>query len=126
MRIRTTAYGALFAMLALAGPAVAACREDVGMPAGAAAQRDGGALAARPGAGDQRSAMVPEDASASVPDRLVGRVLALDPEHGRLLLGTDGGMIALRGSPEQLADLEVGDTIEVALEQPREQPQRWI
>jgi hypothetical protein len=61
--------------------------------------------------------VVPDDERAVVPDRLVGRVLALDPVHGRVLLGTAAGVIALRADPADVAQLEVGDVIAVQVEE---------
>jgi hypothetical protein len=109
MRRHISAFAVLLAIVGL-GAVPAAC--------GPQAPTADGIAAERPGLGtDESVAMRPDDERASVPERLVGRVLALDVEQGRLLLGTDAGTIALRGTPEQLADLEVGDTIEVALEE---------
>jgi hypothetical protein len=41
------------------------------------------------------------------------KVLAVDPQHGSFLLGTDAGMIALRANPKDLAGLQVGQALEV-------------
>src|SRR4030095_6376903 len=52
---------------------------------------------------------------AATPDRVEGKVLAIDPQHGSFLLGTDAGMIALWADPHDLADLQVGQTLEVEI-----------
>jgi len=104
-----SAFAALMALAALAVPSLAACGQK------------GPALGA-----DESGVMRPDDERASVPQRLVGRVLALDLTQGKLLLGTDAGAIVLRGTPDQLADLEVGDTIEVALVESSRPEQRRI
>jgi len=62
--------------------------------------------------GDRITAM-PVNEGTVAPDRVVGKVLAIDPQHGSFLLGTDAGMIALRADPEDLAGLHVGQTLEV-------------
>lgn len=49
------------------------------------------------------------------PERITGRVLAVDAERGELLLATDAGMLELRGNPEDLVGVEVGDLIEVVM-----------
>lgn len=49
------------------------------------------------------------------PQRIEGTVLAVDVEHGRLSLATKAGVLALHAEPEDIADLKVGDTIEVVL-----------
>lgn len=46
-------------------------------------------------------------------DRIDGQILAIDPQHGIFLLGSDAGMIALRADPTDLAELQVGQTLEV-------------
>src|SRR5262245_20550742 len=103
MRRGISILGALLALGVFASPGFAACE---------------GSAAYTPA---DPSAMVPENDSANVPDRLVGEVLAVDAKQGRLVLATDAGAIALRGSPEVLGDLEVGDVIEVVLDEPLEQ-----
>jgi hypothetical protein len=65
-------------------------------------------------AGDRIAAMPAHDGTAA-PARVVGRVLAIDPQHGSFLLGTDAGMIALRADPEDLAELRVGQTLEMEM-----------
>ena len=55
----------------------------------------------------------PVSDSAAAPLRIEGKVLAIDPQHGSFLLGTDAGMIGLRADPEDLAELRVGQTLEV-------------
>jgi hypothetical protein len=62
--------------------------------------------------GDRIAAM-PVDDGTVAPARVEGKVLAIDPQHGSFLLGTDAGMIALRADPEDLAGLRVGQTLEV-------------
>ena len=64
--------------------------------------------------GDRIAAM-PVNDDAAAPSRLEGRVLAIDPQHGSFLLGTDSGMIALRADPEDLALLQVGQTLEIEM-----------
>jgi hypothetical protein len=49
--------------------------------------------------GDRIAAMPVNDGTVA-PDRVVGKVLAIDPQHGSFLLGTDAGMIALRADPQ--------------------------
>jgi hypothetical protein len=63
-------------------------------------------------AGD-RIAATPVNDSAAAPQRIEGKVLAIDPQHGSFLLATDAGMIALRADPEDLAGLHVGQTLTV-------------
>ena len=60
-----------------------------------------------------RIAATPMSDNIPTPDRFEGRVLAVDPQHGSFLLGTDAGMIALRADPEDLNEPELGQTIEV-------------
>src|SRR4029450_10480330 len=62
--------------------------------------------------GDRIAAMPVNDGTAG-PARGGGKGLAIDPQHGSFLLGTDAGMIALRADPEDLAKLQVGQTLEV-------------
>jgi hypothetical protein len=64
--------------------------------------------------GDRIAAM-PVNDDAAAPARIEGTVLAIDPQHGSFLLGTDSGMIALRADPEDLALLQVGQTLEVEM-----------
>jgi len=64
--------------------------------------------------GDRIAAM-PVNENAAAPSRLEGKVLAIDPQHGSFLLGTDSGMIALRADPEDVALLQVGQTLEVEM-----------
>jgi hypothetical protein len=64
--------------------------------------------------GDRIAAM-PVNNDAAAPDRIDGKVLAIDPQHGSFLLGTDAGMIALRADPEDLAELQIGQTLEVEI-----------
>src|SRR5262249_3565273 len=74
-----------------------------------------------PGAGwmithdSDRIPAMPGNDDAAAPSRIVGKVLAIDPQHGSFLLGTDSGMIALRADPEDLALLQVGQTIEIEM-----------
>jgi hypothetical protein len=75
-----------------------------------------------------RIATMPVNDSAVAPQRIVGKVLAIDPQHGSFLLGTDAGMIALRADPEDLAELQVGQTLEVEVvddEAPNDPPSTW-
>ena len=60
-----------------------------------------------------RIAATPVNDDAAVPDRVEGKVLAVDPQHGSFLLGTDSGMIALYADAQDLAELQVGQTLEV-------------
>jgi len=64
--------------------------------------------------GDRIAAMPVNDDTAA-PSQVEGKVLAIDPQHGSFLLGTDAGMIALRADPEDLALLQVGQTLEVEM-----------
>jgi hypothetical protein len=64
--------------------------------------------------GDRIAAMPANDDTAA-PGRVEGKVLAIDPQHGTFLLGTDAGMIALRADPEDLAELQVGQALEVEI-----------
>jgi hypothetical protein len=63
--------------------------------------------------GDRMAAAPLEDAAA--PDRIQGKVLAIDPQHGTFVLGTDAGAIALYADPEDLAELQIGQTLEVEM-----------
>ena len=77
--------------------------------------------------GDRIAAMPVNDSTAA-PQRLKGKVLAIDPQHGSFLLGTDAGMIALRADPEDLAELQVGQTLEVEViddESPDDSASTW-
>jgi hypothetical protein len=72
-----------------------------------------------PGPQDSReagriAAMAMND-NVPTPDRFEGRVLAVDPQRGSFLLGTDAGMIALRADPKDLTELKVGQTVEVEM-----------
>jgi hypothetical protein len=60
-----------------------------------------------------RIAATPVNEGAAAPDRIEGKVLAIDPQHGSFLLGTDAGMIALYADAQDLAELQVGQTLEV-------------
>jgi hypothetical protein len=60
-----------------------------------------------------RIAATPVNDDAAAPDRIEGKVLAIDPQHGSFLLGTDAGMIALYADAQDLAELQVGQTLEV-------------
>jgi hypothetical protein len=62
-----------------------------------------------------RMAATPLDDDAAPPDRIEGKVLAIDPQHGTFVLGTDAGAIALRAGPGDLAELQVGQTLEVEM-----------
>jgi hypothetical protein len=64
--------------------------------------------------GDRIAAM-PVNSDAAAPDRIDGKVLAIDPLHGTFMLRTDAGVIALRAGPEDLAELQVGQTLEVEI-----------
>jgi hypothetical protein len=45
----------------------------------------------------------------------MARVLAAEPEQGRLVVATERGMLELFASPEEVATLKVGDTIEIVM-----------
>jgi hypothetical protein len=60
-----------------------------------------------------RIAATPVNYDATAPDRIEGKVLAVDPQHGSFLLGTDAGMIALYADAQDLAEPQVGQTLEV-------------
>jgi hypothetical protein len=60
-----------------------------------------------------RIAATPVNDDAAAPDRIEGKVLAVDPQHSSFLLGTDAGMIALYANAQDLAELQVGQTLEV-------------
>jgi hypothetical protein len=62
-----------------------------------------------------RIAAMPMNDRIPTPDRFEGRVLAVDPQHGGFLLGTDAGIIALRADPKDLSALKVGQTVEVEM-----------
>jgi hypothetical protein len=62
-----------------------------------------------------RIAALPVNDDAAAPDRVEGKVLAIDSQHGSFLLETDARMIALRADPQDLADLQVGQTLEVEI-----------
>jgi hypothetical protein len=62
-----------------------------------------------------RIAAMPVNDNIPTSDRLEGKVLAVDPQHGSFLLGTDAGMIALRADPKDLTELEIGQTVEVEM-----------
>ena len=58
---------------------------------------------------------IPDDAQVAPSDRLEGQVLALDVGEGRMLVATDIGLIAVRAKPADLAQINVGDIIEVVM-----------
>ena len=62
-----------------------------------------------------RIAAMPVDDDAAAPGRIEGKVLATDLQHGSFLLGTESGMIALRADHEDVALLQVGQTLEVEM-----------
>jgi hypothetical protein len=75
-----------------------------------------------------RIAAMPVNDGTAAPLRVEGKVLAIDPQHGSFLLGTDAGMIALRADPEDLAGLQVGQTLEVEIvddESPNDPASTW-
>lgn len=57
----------------------------------------------------------PHDERALLPPVLEGRVLAVDHDRGEFILATDAGMVTLTATLEEVADLEVGDVVVVAL-----------
>jgi hypothetical protein len=61
--------------------------------------------------GDRMAATPLDDAAA--PNRIEGKVLAIDPQHGTFVLGTDAGAIALHAGAGDLAELQIGQTLEV-------------
>lgn len=115
MRTTIGILGALLALGLITSPASAACE---GTAETSARGERSDMISEEP------SAMIPDNEFAGVPDRLIGQVLAVDIEQGSLLLGTDAGAIALRGSPDQMQGLEVGDTIEVVLDESLERPEQ--
>ena len=52
--------------------------------------------------------------AAELPRVLEGRVLAVDHDRGEFTLATDAGTVTLTSTPEDVADLEVGDIVVVA------------
>jgi hypothetical protein len=60
-----------------------------------------------------RIAAIPVNSDVATSDRVEGNVLAVDPQHGSFLLGTDAGMLALWADPTDLAELQVGQILEV-------------
>lgn len=46
-------------------------------------------------------------------ERVVGQVVAVDAPQGIAMLATQSGVVALRGEPETIADLDVGDVVVV-------------
>jgi hypothetical protein len=87
-----------------------------------------GAMVTPAGAGDRaqspdfnpRSAIpaLPDDAQVAPSDRLEGQVLAVDVGEGRMLVTTDIGMVAVRAEPADLAQIKVGDIVEVVMMAP--------
>jgi hypothetical protein len=65
-------------------------------------------------AGDRIAAMPMHEVTA-VPQRIEGKVLAIDPHYGGFLLGTDAGILALRADAKDLDELQIGQTLEVEL-----------
>jgi hypothetical protein len=65
--------------------------------------------------GGGRIAATPVNGDAASGDRFDGEIIAVDPQHGSFLLGTDARRIALRADPTDLAELQVGQTLEVAV-----------
>ena len=59
--------------------------------------------------------VVPEPGEAQGAERFMARVLAAEPEQGRLVVATERGMLQLFASPEDVAALKVGDMIEIVL-----------
>jgi hypothetical protein len=53
------------------------------------------------------------DAQLLPPDAMVGAVIGIDRDHGVAVVATPRGLIALRGSPQQLSELNVGDRIQL-------------
>ncbi len=106
MRIMTTALLALLMALGLAGQAIAEHESGTPSPSMSPSMR----MPERPDTDENPSVAVPDQPTGR---RMMAQVLAIDPEGGRLLLGTDEGMIALRATPEQLAQLKPGDVIAV-------------
>jgi hypothetical protein len=69
------------------------------------------------------SASIPgSDDNAIAPQRVMGQVMALNMETGQVLLKTKAGMLALKGSPEEIGKLNVGDVIMVELREQSEAP----
>jgi len=70
--------------------------------------------------GGDRIVATPVNGDVASGDRFDGEILAVDPQHGSFLLGTDAGRIALRADPRDLAELQVGQTLEVDVVHPTE------
>jgi hypothetical protein len=60
--------------------------------------------------------VVPEPGKIQGAERLVARVLAAEPDRGRLVVATERGMLELFASPDEVATLKVGDTIEIVMQ----------
>ena len=58
---------------------------------------------------------VPDTSESQTPERFMAQVLATEPEQGRLIVATERGMLELFASPEEVAALKVGDTIEIVM-----------
>jgi hypothetical protein len=78
-----------------------------------------GAIQAPPGANDDNS---PATAPDNGKREMIGRVLAVDADRGMVLLGTDSGMVPLRVSAEDLAQLQPGDLVAVQISADEGQP----
>jgi hypothetical protein len=59
------------------------------------------------------------DTPSPQPGAMIGAVIGIDHDNGVAVVATPRGLIALRGSPQQLSELKVGDRIEL---QPAEEP----
>jgi hypothetical protein len=85
----------------------------LGVAAAPAAAVDPPGMKSMLGHESDRIAVTPVNGEAATADRIEGKVLAVDAQHGSFLLGTDAGMIALWAAPNDLAALQVGQTLQV-------------
>ena len=73
-----------------------------------------GALLASPAsAGDRPDGAASDEAPQG--KIIEGRIASVEPENGRFVLETDAGPISLVTSPDELAGVQVGDVVRVAL-----------
>jgi hypothetical protein len=93
----------LLGVVITVGPLVAGPRDL------AAAAADSNESAER---GAETIRATPDD-DAQTPPRFSGKVLAIDPRAGRVLVVTDAGMVIVRTTADELAKLSVGDEIDV-------------
>jgi hypothetical protein len=79
-----------------------------------------GALLASPASAGDRpdgaaSVEAPQALEAPQGKIIEGRIASVEPENGRFVLETDAGPISLVTSPDELAGVQVGDVVRVAL-----------